>query len=331
MPYFGQKKETDSGGVFHTWAASRLDSTNNATDLNGIAGLVIEPIASTFYIKALHVRGSSDSGVNPSAPVRVLVYDASVDVGSPNQARPPAAAAPLWTSPDFTFPAGLTETQVDITGLNVQIPVSGSVRPILVFDFDTPQAGEGAPRIANMEADYTGGNEGAERFTISSDAGATWGSGGAGVATVGWIDYEFTSGGGKNDQTGGVGDNTTTPARDNSGNVQIAGIGGASSSSIGVSTNQDQQEVIFSVTQTENHAFQYIGGGATNADGTPDIEVTHDAEVFTEGAYNGKTVRHVIANADAAPNAAISPSAYVNKTNPAETVENGNHVFGEEP
>lgn len=200
MPYFGQKKETDSGGVFHTWSDARLDSTNNATDLNGIGGLVLEPINSTFYIKALHVRGSSDSGVNPSAPIRAIVYDASVDVGSPNQARPPAAATPLWTSADFTFPAGTTETQIDITGLDVQVVVSGSARPILTFDFDAPQAGEGAPRIANMEADYSGGNEGTERFTISSDSGATWGSGGAGVAMVAWADYEFTP----NDQTGSL-------------------------------------------------------------------------------------------------------------------------------
>ena len=140
-----------------------------------------------------------------------------------------------------------------------------------------------------------------------------------------------STGDGKNAQTGGVGDNTTTDARDNSGDISITGIGGVTSSIIGVSTNQDSAEVIFSETQTTNHTFAYIGGGGTDSDGQPNPAIEHEAEVFTDGAYNGKAVRHVIADVDAAPDAAVSPSTYLNKTDPAETVEDGNHVFAEEP
>lgn len=155
---------------------------------------------------------------------------------------------------------------------------------------------------------------------------------------------------GKNNPViGGVGDSTTTPARDNSGDVAITPVGGVSSSIIGACPNEAYSEGPIMTeyaggrptTMAADHVFRYIGGGASTANETgspsgPDTEVTHEARIYDAetDTFGTKAIRQVLANDSAdpyAPGAAVAPSTFLNDTNPEEDVEAGEGVFGVEP
>lgn len=161
---------------------------------------------------------------------------------------------------------------------------------------------------------------------------------------------------------GGVGDSTTTPARGGAaggGDNTVTNIGGVTSSVIGVSPNQPRSigpdaegprstgEILVDPatpvdtddsTMTADHVFRNIGGGASTANSiatpsVPDTEVAHEARIYDAAtdSFGAKAVRHVLASAQAAPDAAIPPSTFENKTKDEVNVEIGEGVFGVEP
>lgn len=191
MPYFGLKKETNSPNT-HAMGAGRADSTNNNTEENGVAGLVFEELGQTVTVTSIHVRGASQSGVNPTAPCRVRIWDANNPYGTPAQRRPTNGEAPLYTSADFTFPAGTSEGQIDLSGVNFEL--AAGVWPLLTVEYDSPGAGESAPNFADAQDDFAN-----ERFTITTGGsiatGPNWGSGGGNEAVVAWAEYSTGTGG----------------------------------------------------------------------------------------------------------------------------------------
>lgn len=143
--------------------------------------------------------------------------------------------------------------------------------------------------------------------------------------------------------TGSVKDNTTlTPQREgvnqNFGQGDVAPqpvtvVGGLSSSILGVCTNEGQDansQRVFSEDQSSDHTATLIGGGGTGGvDGSvpnSPLEIVGASDNISD-----KHIRYETATAsDVVPDAAF-PNTYLNKTYPAETVEQDGAAFSVEP